>query len=821
MKISYNWLQEYIDIPESAEEIAKIITSSGLEVESVELHETIKGGMTGLVVGQVLTCAKHPNADKLSVTTVDVGGEKILPIVCGAPNVATGQKVIVALPGSTVRPTKGEPFTIKNAKIRGEQSEGMICAEDEIGLGESHAGIMVLKTDLPNGTPAVEYFNIKSDYVLEIGLTPNRIDAVSHMGVARDIRASQKREIKWPSVDTFKVDNKNLTIPVIVENNEACPRFTGLTMTNVTVKESPAWLKEKLVVIGQTPINNIVDITNFVCHELGQPMHAYDAEKVTGNKVIVKTLPQGTKFTTLDNKERQLQSFDLMVCNAEEGMCIAGVFGGAKSGITETTKNIFLEAAYFSAAYVRKTALHHGLKTDASFRFERGTDPNMPLLALKRAAMLIKEIAGGEISSEVIDIYPNKIENRLIEIKDKNVNRLIGKVIPREEVLGILERLDIQIVKKETDRYTVSVPPYRVDVTQEADVIEEILRIYGFNNIELTEHAKTDYLAEFPAKDINKFKTSISELLTGNGFFEIWTNSLTNQSYQQKHGLTFKGEAVEVLNKLSEEQGILRQTMLFTGLEVCAYNINRKQKDLKLFEFGKIYFKEKAEGEIVKPADLDAKAVVKKYKEEEYLSLYLSGNTETENWQHKTQSVNYYDLAQQATNILSRCGFSDIKQEVTGDQLFEYGIKLLKGKEEVGKLGKVKPALLKDFGIKQELFYAEFSTSLLFRAANPKLVIQEVPKFPEVRRDLSLVLDKQVSFDEIRALVTGTEKKLIRNIIAFDVYEGNNLPAGKKAYALGFTLLDENKTLTDEEIDKTMERLMKAFEQKLGAVIRK
>jgi phenylalanyl-tRNA synthetase beta chain len=821
MKISYNWLKEYIDIPETAEEIAKVITSTGLEVESVELHETIKGGLSGLVIGEVLTCAKHPNADKLSVTTVDVGEGKILPIVCGAPNVAAGQKVVVALPGTTVYPTKGEPFTIKNAKIRGEQSEGMICAEDEIGLGESHAGIIILKTVLPNGTPAASYYKIQSDYILEIGLTPNRIDAVSHLGVARDIRASQKREIKWPSIDRFKIDNKNLTIPVEILQPDACPRFTGLTMTGIAVKESPAWLKEKLVAIGQTPINNIVDITNFVCHELGQPMHAYDAAKITGNKVVVKTLPTGTKFTTLDNKERQLQSFDLMVCNAEEGMCIAGVFGGAKSGINETTKNIFLEAAYFSSVYVRRTALHHGLKTDASFRFERGTDPNMPLLALKRAALLIKEIAGGEISSEVIDIYPEKIDNKLILIKDKNVNRLIGKAIPREEVLGILQRLDIQVVKQEEDRYTVSVPPYRVDVTQEADVVEEILRIYGFNNIELTAHAKTDYLAEFPAKDINKYTTTISGLLTSNGFYEIWTNSLTNQSYQQKSGLTFRGEAIEILNKLSEEQGILRQTMLFTGLEVCAYNINRKQKDLKLFEFGKIYFKEKTESELIKPSDLDNKAKVWKYREEEYLALYLSGNVETENWRHKTQAVSYYHIAQQATQILLRSGLSDVKQEVIDDQLFEYGVRLMKGKEEIGKLGKVKPTILKDFGIKQELFYAEFNTSLLFRAANPKLVIQEVSKFPEVRRDLSLVLDKQVSFEEIRSLVANTEKRLIRNIIAFDVYEGNNLPAGKKAYALGFTLLDENKTLTDEEIDKTMERLMKAFEQKLGAVIRK
>lgn len=805
MKISYNWLKEYIDIPESAEEIGQTITFTGLEVESVSSHETVKGGLAGLVIGQVLTCSKHPNADKLSVTTVDVGDGKVLPIVCGAPNVAAGQKVVVAVPGATVYPTSGEPFTIKNAKIRGEVSEGMICAEDEIGFGTGHAGIMVLTTDVPNGTPAAKYFNIQSDFVLEIGLTPNRIDAASHIGVARDIRATKNRTIQWPSVDAFKADNNSLPISVEIADPQACPRFTAVTLTNITVKESPDWLKNKLLAIGVSPINNIVDVTNFICHELGQPMHAYDAAKITGDKVIVKTLSAGTKFVTLDNKERTLLASDLMVCNTTEGMCIAGVFGGATSGIATGTKNIFLESAHFAADYVRKTSMHHGLKTDSSFRFERGTDPNMPLYALKRAALLIKEIAGGEISSDVVDVYPTKIENRRIDIKDKNINRLIGKTLPRETVFGILERLDIQIVDKQDERYTVSVPPYRVDVTQEADVVEEVLRIYGFNNIELSENAKTDFIAEFPAKDINKYKRTISELLVGNGFYEIWTNSLTNQAYQQRNNLSFEGEPIEILNKLSEEQGVLRQSMLFTGLEVCAYNINRKQKDLKLFEFGKIYFKRDG-----------------KYNEEERLALYLSGNIEAENWQHKTQAVTYYDLAQHATTILSRSGLSDVKQEVlSGDLLLEYGIKLLVGKQEIAKVGKVKPALLKDLGIKQELFYAEFSTSLLFRSANPKLVIEDVAKFPEVRRDLSLVLDKQVSFDEIKAVVMSTEKRLIKNIIAFDVYEGNNLAQGKKAYALGFTLLDETKTLTDGEIDKTMERLMQAFEQKLGAVIRK
>jgi phenylalanyl-tRNA synthetase beta chain len=534
-------------------------------------------------------------------------------------------------------------------------------------------------------------------------------------------------------------------------------------------------------------------------------MHAFNADAITGGKVIVKTLPAGTKFTTLDNRERTLTANDLMICNAkEEGMCIAGVFGGVQSGITGATKNIFLESAYFAPNYVRKTSQHHQLKTDASFRYERGTDPDITVYALKRAALLIREIAGGKISSDIIDVYPKKIERRTIEVKDKNVNRLIGKVIPRETVVDILQRLDIEVTDKKEDRYTVSVPPYRVDVLQEADIVEEILRIYGFNNIELSDTARTDFLAEFPAKNIDKYKRTIGELLVGNGFYEIWTNSLTNLSYQQKHQLTFDGEPVEILNKLSEEQGVLRQTMLFTGLEVCAYNINRKQKDLKLYEFGKIYYKKEG-----------------RYQENEKLALYMTGNMETENWQHKTQAVSYYDVAQQISNVLNKSGLAKVGQEEIKHPLFDYGVKLTLGKLELGVAGKVKSVLLRDFGVKQELFYAELNTSLLFQAANPKLVIQEVPKFPEVKRDLSLVLDAPVKFEAIEKLVRDTEKKLIRSIVAFDVYEGENIPKGKKAYALSFTLLDESKTLTDEEIDKTMARLIKAFEDTLGAVIRK
>ena len=811
MTIAYNWLKEYIEIPESPEEIGKILTSTGLEVESVEKFETVKGGLEGLVIGEVLTCEKHPNADKLSLTTVNVGTDSPLKIVCGAPNVAKGQKVVVAVPGTTIHPSKGEPFTIKTAKIRGEVSEGMICAEDEIGIGEGHAGIITLDSKAAIGTPAALYFNIQSDHILEIGLTPNRADATSHIGVARDIKASTNRLIKWPAVDKFSIDNQGLTIPVVVEDHEACPRYSALTINNVSVAESPAWLQNRLRSIGLAPINNIVDITNFVCHEMGQPLHAFDAAAIKGNKVVVKTLPEGSKFTTLDNKVRTLLATDLMICHAgngkpgeEEGMCIAGVFGGADSGVTEKTRNIFLESAYFSPVTIRKTSQHHQLKTDASFRFERGTDPQITVYALKRAALLIQEIAGGKISSEITDVYPEKIGNRSIQIKDKNVNRLIGKVIPREIIYSILKRLDIEVIERSEHEYTVSVPPYRVDVLQEADVAEEILRIYGFNNIELSSTAKTDFLAEFPLKNIDRYKKTIGELLAANGFYEIWTNSLTNQSYQQKHQLTFEGETVEILNKLSEEQGVMRQTMLFTGLEVCAHNINRRQKDLKLFEFGKVYYRKNG-----------------KYHEKEKLALYITGNLETENWQHKVQAAGYYDLAQHIHHVCQKTGIKEIKQEALSDQLFEYAASLTIQNQVIGKAGKVKSSLLKGFGIKQEIFFAELDTSLLFSFANPKLVIQEVAKFPEVKRDLSLVLDAPVVFDEIRNLILDTEKRLIKSIGVFDVYEGDNIPKGKKAYALSFTLQDDTKTLTDEEIEGTMQRLIAAFEKKLGAVIRK
>lgn len=803
MKISYHWLKQYISIEESPEELAEILTSTGLEVESIIPHEAVTGSLTGLVIGEVLTCKKHPNADKLSLTTVDIGGEIPLHIVCGAPNVATGQKVIVAKPGTTLYPYGREPFIIREAKIRGEKSEGMICAEDEIGLSENHSGIIVLQTSLANGSPAAAHYAIEKDFVFEIGLTPNRADAASHIGVARDVKAFKNGALQWPNVDHFKVDHTRLTIPVEVENTKACLRYSAITLSGIQVAESPGWLKNRLRAIGLAPINNIVDITNFVCHELGQPLHAFDADQIKGGKVIVKTLKEGTLFKTLDNKERTLSSEDLMICNAAEGMCIAGVFGGIQSGITSNTKNIFLESACFSPAYIRKTGLRHQLKTDASFRFERGTHPTITVYALKRAALLIKEIAGGQISAEVVDIYPNKAEERLVMVKFKNVDRLIGLSIPRDRIFSILESLDFRIINKESDQFKVAVPPYRVEVLQEADVIEEILRIYGFNNVPLSSQAGTSYLADFPTQDIHLYKRSIGEMLAANGYYEILTNSLTHAAYQQKHKLSFTGEPVEILNKLSEEQGMLRQTMLFTGLEVCAHNINRKQKNIKLFEFGKIYWKDR-----------------RGYQEEERLALYLGGENETENWQRAPQKATYYDLAQQVAAVLNKSNLP-LEQKKQNDALFDYGTSIVNNGKIIGRMGKVKSALLKDFGIKQEIFYADLDTFLLFQLSNPMLVMEEVPRYPEVRRDLSLVLDKKITFAEIKNLVWATEQKLIKELIAFDVYQGEHIPEGKKAYALGFILLDKLKTLTDEEIDQTMNKLIKVFEEKMGALIRK
>ncbi|GAB3571075.1 phenylalanine--tRNA ligase subunit beta [Spirosoma luteolum] len=819
MEISYKWLQTFIDLPESPEAVGKLLTGTGLEVEGIERFDAVPGGLDGLVLGTVLTCTKHPDADSLSLTTVDAGGSEPLHIVCGAPNVAAGQRVVVATVGATLYPTGGEPFTIKKAKIRGAASEGMLCAEDEIGLGTSHAGIMVLDpsgpvADLPNGTPAARYFNLEPDYQIMIGLTPNRIDAASHLGTARDLHAVLNRPLRWPSVDAFAVDSTSLTLDVQVDDAEACPRYCGLTISNLTVMESPDWLKQRLRAIGLNPINNVVDVTNFVLHDLGQPLHAFDADRIAGNRVIVKTVAAGTPFVTLDGVERKLTDTDLMICNAEEPMCIAGVFGGQTSGVTSATTRIFLESAYFSARSVRKTAQHHGLKTDASFRFERGTDPNMPVFALKRAALLLQEIAGGQVTSDIVDLYPEPVEPFRVPVLYRHIDRLIGIAIDRAEIRRILTALDIAQADETETGFVAVVPPYRVDVTREADVIEEILRIYGLDNIPLSANLAADSLSEFPKTDVNQWQSRVGQLLAGNGFFEILTLSLTRPAYHDAIRASLTGADVTLLNPLSDELSVMRQTLLFSALETVVYNQNRRQRDLSLFEFGKVYAQHTGEGGRTT------------YSEKMRLSLTLSGNQAAESWRQKSQPVTYADLATAVQRVLNlfRIGAGQerrVDTQPADPALFQYGLTYLVNKKPVVSLGLVQPKLAKLVDLKQPVFYADFDWEYLLKLGSPKMRYQEVPRFPVVRRDLSLVLDKAVAFEQINKLAQQTERKLLQAVNVFDVYEGDSLGAGKKSYSISFLLQDATQTLTDATIDKTMQRLMQAFERDLGAVIRK
>ena len=819
MEVSYKWLQEFIELPESPEEVGKLLTATGLEVEGIEKIDAVPGGLDGIVIGQILTCVKHPDAEKLSLTTVDVGADQPLPIVCGAPNVAAGQKVVVALVGATLHPSSGEqgavpPFQIKKAKIRGAASEGMICAEDEIGLGTSHAGIIVLDPNgpasrLPNGTPAARYFNLESDYQIAIGLTPNRIDAASHYGTARDLKAVLNRPLTLPSVEKFAIANSSLTLDVHVEDTAACPRYTGLTLSGLTVGESPVWLKQRLLSIGLNPINNIVDVTNFVCHDLGQPLHAFDAAKVEGNQIIVKTLPEGTPFITLDGVERKLTATDLMICDAEKPMCIAGVFGGQYSGVSAQTTSIFLESAYFSPTSVRKTAQHHGLKTDASFRFERGIDPNITVFALKRAALLIQEVAGGTVSSNITDIYPNPIDSFRVPVRYRNIDRLIGIQINQTEIHRILETLDIQAEEISADGFIAIVPPYRVDVTREADVIEEILRIYGLDNVPLSANLAADSLSEFPKTDPDQWLSRVGQLMAANGFYEILTLSLTRPAYHDAIRPSLPGADVILLNPLSEELSVMRQTLLFSSLETLVYNLNRRQKDIKTFEFGKVYYKVKLEDGATK------------YVERMRLSLAIIGNQTPESWNQKGQPVAYHDLATAVQRVLNLFRIKSFDTQPADSTLFQYGLTYVVNKKPLVSLGLVNPKLAKLVDLKQPVFYADFDWQALLKLATNKARYEEVSKFPEVRRDLSLVLNKEVTFEQISKLARQTERKLLRFINVFDVYEGENLGEGKKSYSVSFMLQDTTQTLTDVTIDKTMQRLITAFEQDLGAVIRK
>lgn len=804
MKISYKWLKEFIDITESPEEIGALLTATGLEVEGIEEVESIKGGLKGVVIGEVLTCEKHPEADRLKITTVDVGLEQPLHIVCGAPNVAAGQKVLVATVGTTLYPAgSDEPLVLKKSKIRGAASEGMICAEDELGLGQSHDGILILETDLPNGTPASEHFGISSDYLIEIGLTPNRADAASHYGVARDLKAVLNREIKLPSVESFLVDNHDLPITVSVENNEAAPRYAGLTITGIKVSDSPEWLKQRLAIIGIRSINSIVDITNFICHDLGQPMHAFDADKITGKKVIVKTVAEGTPFVTLDGQERKLSETDLMICNETEPMCIAGVFGGLTSGVTAETTSIFLESAYFSPAWVRRTAQRFSLKTDSSFRFERGTDPNMPLYALKRAALLVKEIVGGTISSDITDLYPNRVEDFKVQVKYRHIDRLLGKPLEKSLIKTILAGLDITIQDEDENTFTAIVPPYRVDVQREADVIEEILRIYGFGQIELSAGLSSDYLSDFPVNDPEKLKMRLSELLAANGYNEIITNSLTKPEPQASLGESVFGNPVKILNYLSEDLSVMRQTLIFSGLEVVSYNSNRRQRDLKFFEFGKTYH------------ELNGK-----YSEKERLALFISGNVQEESWLEKSRDVTFHDLAASVNQILSAMKVKNVEKEAADTNIFQQGITLTLNKKPLVTFGLLKPAITKKGDVKAPVYFADFDWDYLMRQYNYAVQFKEVSRFPEVRRDLSLVVEKKIAFEELRQIAYKTEKQLLRSVNVFDVYEGANLD-GKKSYSISFILQDDQQTLTDKVIDKSMQRLIAAYERELGAIIRK
>jgi phenylalanyl-tRNA synthetase beta chain len=816
MNISYRWLKEYINLDYTPDEVAAFLTQIGLEVGSMEEMETIKGGLKGLVIGEVLTCEKHPDSDHLSKTTVNVGNGEVLPIVCGAQNVAAGQKVVVATVGTTLYDGDNE-FKIKKSKIRGEASEGMICAEDEIGLGASHDGIMVLDPTSVPGTPASEYFQIESDYVLEVDLTPNRIDSASHIGIARDLAAyiKQKHPISYhrPSVDAFKVDNHSLEIPVVVLNSEACPRYSGVTVSNVTVKESPDWLKNKLKLIGLKPINNIVDVTNFVLFETGQPLHAFDAAEIKGGKVVVRTADAGSKFVTLDGTEREMHQDDLLICNETEGMCIAGVFGGLHSGVKDSTTSIFLESAWFDSVYIRKTARRHTLSTDASFRFERGTDPNGTIYALKRAALLIKEVAGGEISSEIVDVYPNPVADFKVDVTYANIKRLIGVELGKEKIKQILDALEIRIEAETETGLSLLVPPYRVDVKRECDVIEEILRIYGYNNIELPTNVNSSL--QYSVKpNPTKLRNLVAEMLTAQGFNEIWSNSLTKSSYYENNSVHTIESTVKLFNPLSNDLGSMRQTLLYGGLESVAHNANRKNPDLRLYEFGNCYF---FNGSSLKENP------IRNYREEEHLALFMTGDKEAANWSNPANKTSFFLLKSYTENVLKRLGFSalNLKTEGFSNELISEGIQYFINGKKLVEFGVVSGKTLKTFGIENPVYFADFSMDVLFvELKNNKVVFAELPKYPEVRRDLALLLDKPVQFNQLRDLAFRSERKLLQSVDLFDVYEGKGVPEGKKSYAVSYILRDDEKTLNDKQIEKIMQKLVSTYERELGAQLR-
>ena len=808
MTISFDWLKTLFPTPLPAAEVGALLTGSGLEVESLTELESIPGGLRGVVLGTVLTCARHPDADKLSLTTVSVGDDATRQIVCGAPNVAAGQRVVVALEGATLHPTSGEPFKIKKSKIRGAASEGMICAEDEIGLGQSHAGILVLDTDLPDGTPAAEYFGRGSDVIFEIGLTPNRADAASHYGVARDLRALLGQPAHLPDVSAFAAPASGENIKVTIEDDQACPRYAGLLLDNVKVGPSPDWLQRRLRSIGLSPITNVVDVSNFVLHELGQPLHAFDASAITGGHLRVKRAEAGEQFVTLDNVARTLSADDLVIADGNGApMALAGVFGGKTSGVGAGTTRVFLESAYFAPAVVRRTSQAHGLKTDASFRFERGTDPYMVPLALQRAALLLQEVAGARIAAPVVDEFPHPIPNSEVRLRLPRVAQLIGQEISEGRIREILTSLDIKIEKELTENqaltWLLQVPPYRVDVTREADVIEEILRIYGFNNVALRPHNSASFLSPFPNPDPEVVRQKVASLLSGQGFSEIITNSLTNSQYFEPADAPAES-LVRILNYNSQDLNVMRPALLHSGLEVVRHNLNRRQRDLKLYEFGRTY--QRAAGG---------------YLEKTVLGLWLTGNASAETWQHPTRKTTFADAAGAVQQVLAALGHPQAAPQTPQHPYLTGGVGLLVQNQLIGHVGAVSPAVLKRLDVSQPVWYAELDWDWLLKKYRATLVARELPRFPEVRRDLSLVVDKSVTFEQLRTIAQRTEKKLLHGLNVFDVYEGDRLDAGKKSYSVSFTLQDPAQTLTDQAIDQVMQRLIQQFEKQAGALIRK
>ncbi|WP_374504795.1 phenylalanine--tRNA ligase subunit beta [Flavobacterium sp.] len=806
MKISYNWIKQFIKIDWQSEETAALLTDLGLEVEVVEKYQSVKGGLEGIVVGHVLTCAPHPDADRLKITTVDLGDGIPVQIVCGANNVAAGQKVPVATIGTILYDKEGEAFTIKKGKIRGQESHGMICAEDEIGLGTSHDGIMVLDESLQPGTPAATVFKIENDEVFEIGLTPNRADAMSHLGTARDLRAGMLQkgthvELITPSVSKFRVDKRTLKIDIDVKDSKLVPRYCGVTISGITVKPSPTWLQNRLKAIGLNPKNNIVDVTNYVLHELGQPLHAFDAAKISG-KVIVKTVPSGTKFTTLDDIERSLHEEDIMICDEKGPLCIAGVFGGKDSGVSESTNAIFLESAYFNPVSIRKTAKRHQLSTDASFRFERGIDPSITEYALKRAALLIQEVAGGEITSDIIDVYPKNVEDFSVFLNFNKVTKIIGQEIPKDTIKKILVSLDIKVNSVSDSGLGLTIPAYRVDVQREIDVIEEILRVYGYNNIKFSNKVNAT-VSNSPRTEDYKIQNVVATQLNSQGFHEMMANSLTTANYIQLSEMLKEEHNVSMLNPLSSDLATMRQSLLFSGLEAISYNINRKNTDLKLFEFGKTYHN-----------------FPSGYEEQKHLTLFLTGNRNQETWTASQKPTDFFLFKGYVNAVLERLGIQKTQNQPLTSDVFSEGIAVSLGKDTIVEIGVVKKSILKHFGIKQEVFFADFNWAAILKLISNKIKFVEIPKYPEVRRDLALLIDQTVTYESIYTIAKQTEKSLLKNIDLFDVYEGQNLPEGKKSYALSFSIQDSSKTLTDEQIDKIMTKLQKNFESELGAVLR-